>query len=275
MQPPARSVVFIGLGSMGGAIARAGVHAGVLVPTHLTLIDHEPSRCADLGARGARVFTEVGAWLGAGSVAPGTRVVLAVKPQGFAPVASALQGRLAPDTLLLSIMAGVRIERLARDTGAQCVVRAMPNLPASVGQGVTAVCAGERVSPHDAQWVDALFFACGPAVVACPEPMLDAFTALAGSGPAYVYLLAECLAHAARQQGFEPDAAEALARQTIIGAARLLEADERTPRALREAVTSKGGTTAAACAVLEGAGLARLVHDAVQAGTQRSRELAG
>jgi pyrroline-5-carboxylate reductase len=149
----------------------------------------------------------------------------------------------------------------------------MPSLPASVGQGCTAICHGPAISPHDAAYAERLFLSTGPVVVETPEPMMDAFTALAGSGPAYVFYLAEALTKAARQQGFEPEAAAAIVRQTIIGAARLLEERDQPPQALREAVTSKGGTTAAACAKLDELGVMDAFNRAIAAGTARAREL--
>jgi len=273
-----RPLLVIGFGNMGSAITAGALRAGLLTPADLTIIEPTTAKAADLAARGARVFPSVASLL---ALPPKAAILLAIKPQGFTALCEQLTAArltaapltLGPEHLLISILAGVRLDRLRAGLAAPCVTRAMPNLPASVGQGCTAICHDQGLSPNDALYAEQLFLSTGPVVVEAPEPMMDAFTALAGSGPAYVFYLAEALTRAARQQGFEPEAARAIVRQTIIGAARLLEADHATPEALRAAVTSKGGTTASACETLDRLEVMDAVDRAVAAGTQRAREL--
>jgi pyrroline-5-carboxylate reductase len=174
---------------------------------------------------------------------------------------------------VLSIAAGVRTGAIEAGLGAGAVVvRCMPNTPALVGQGAAAVAAGSHASTDDLDWAAGILSAVG-LVVTVDEPELDAVTGLSGSGPAYVFLLAEGLIAAGIAEGLEPETADALARQTLLGAATLLSRSGEDPAVLRTNVTSKGGTTAAGLAVFAEAGFLDLVADVVTAAAERSREL--
>jgi len=176
---------------------------------------------------------------------------------------------------VLSIAAGVRIGTLEASLGKGVrVVRAMPNTPALVGQGAAAIAAGTEAQADDLDWAAGILSAVGTVVVV-EEPLLDAVTGLSGSGPAYLFLLAEALIDAGCDAGLPRDIAEALTEQTLIGAATLLAGSDEKPSTLRERVTSKGGTTAAAVAVFEAAGFRQLVRDVVATATERSRQLGG
>ena len=203
----------------------------------------------------------------------GVDTVLAVKPDVVADACSGLSR--ADVSRVLSIAAGVRIGTLEASLGKGArVVRAMPNTPALVGQGAAAIAAGTEAEADDLDWAAGILSAVGTVVVV-DEPLLDAVTGLSGSGPAYLFLLAEALVEAGCDAGLPRDTAEALTEQTLIGAATLLAGSDEKPSTLRERVTSKGGTTAAGVAVFEAAGFRQLVRDVVAAATERSRQLGG
>lgn len=200
-------------------------------------------------------------------------VLVAVKPQHVAEVATELGA--AGATRALSIAAGVRIDALLGGFGPTArVVRAMPNTPALVGQGAAAIAASETADADDLAWAAEILRAVGTVTVV-DEAALDAVTGLSGSGPAYVFLLAEAMIAAGIAQGLAPEVSDALARQTILGAATLLSSSDEDPAQLRANVTSPGGTTAAAIAVMQDRELEAMVGDAIAAATARSVELGG
>lgn len=270
---PARmpaSLVLAGAGKMGGAMLAGWLEAG-LDPRATTIIDPVPARpIVDLCARH-------GIRLNPAEPEPGAVLVLAIKPQGLEAAAPGLDRLVGPDTLLVSILAGKTIADLrARLPRARAVVRAMPNLPASIGRGATGACANAEVTPAQRDAADALFAANGTVAWLADEAQIDAVTAVSGSGPAYVFLLVEALADAGIAEGLEPSVAQALARATVSGAGALLEASPEEAAELRRNVTSPGGTTAAALDVLmRPDGLAPLLREAVAAARRRAAELAG
>lgn len=201
-------------------------------------------------------------------------LILAVKPQILPAALDSLRGVLdIRRTLVVSIAAGRPIEFLeSRLPPRTRVVRVMPNTPLLVGAGMSVLCGGSCAGVDDLSLAERIF-AIGGKTSQLPEAMLDAVTAVSGSGPAYFFLLTEALRDAALAHGLPPDAAALLAAQTMIGAARLLETSGGTPQQLRDAVTSPGGTTAAALAVFEQGALRQLVNDAVAAATARGAEL--
>ncbi|HET6838833.1 MAG TPA: pyrroline-5-carboxylate reductase, partial [Bradyrhizobium sp.] len=179
-----------------------------------------------------------------------------------------------PSTLVISIMAGVTIASIAQVCGG-AVVRAMPNTPASIGRGITVAVAANNVSASQRALTDALLRATGSVEWTSNENLMDAVTAVSGSGPAYVFLLAEELTRAGVEAGLPPELATRLARETVAGSGELLHRSDLSPATLRQNVTSPGGTTAAALEVLMGAdGLQPLLTRAVAAATRRSKELA-
>lgn len=201
--------------------------------------------------------------------------VVAIKPQVLRSEAARLKAFAQAGALIVSIAAGTSIRSLTRACGPEArIVRAMPNLPGAIGRGISGLYAGRRVGATDRGRAEALLASLGETVWVKREALIDAVTAVSGSGPAYVFLLVEALAQAGVAQGLPRGLAEQLARRTVEGAGALLNADPRPPEALRRDVTSPGGTTEAALGVLmaEG-GLARLMADAVAAARQRAREL--
>ena len=203
-------------------------------------------------------------------------IVLAVKPQEMATVARGIaSGLAARRRVVVSIAAGIRLQDLARWLGANVpLVRTMPNRPALIGAGITALYADTTVTPSERQSVEAILGACGATVWVETEEQLDVVTAVSGSGPAYFFLLVEALETAGIQLGLAPDTARRLAVETARGAGRMAAESSDSPAALRAQVTSQGGTTAAALQVLESAGMRAIFGAAVAAAARRSAELA-
>lgn len=263
------SIALIGAGAMGGALVRGWI-AAVRKGGGLTLTVIEPQFDEVLEA----ALEVAGAQLNPPNPGPVDVLVLAVKPQAFAQAAADARQFVGPDTRVLSIMAGVTLDTLARELGAARVVRAMPNVPARIGRGVTAYVAAPACSAEDRALVEQLLEPLGSVEPMNAERLLDAVTAISGSGPAYVFLLAECLAAVAEQEGIDKETAQRLANATVSGAGALMLETGEAPGVLRKQVTSPGGTTEAALDVLGGAdGLGQLLRRAVSAAAQRSREL--
>jgi pyrroline-5-carboxylate reductase len=257
------ALVLVGGGRMGEALL-GGLLAAGWEAADLAVVEPVPARRAELEKRfpGVIVTPEAVAADGA---------VIAVKP---GDVLTALGSAVAAGTSrVLSIAAGVTLARLEEAAGEGVpVVRAMPNTPALVGAGAAAIAAGHAAGEEDLAWAESILGAVGT-VVRVPEHLLDAVTGLSGSGPAYVFLVAEALAEAGVLVGLPRPTAEALVRQTLLGSARLLAESGESAEALRAGVTSPGGTTAAGLRELERHGLRSALLDAVAAATERSKQL--
>jgi len=252
------TIALAGAGKMGGAML-TGWLAGGLDPGRAVVIEPAPSPdIAALAAKGVRLNPK-----DAGHV---DTLVIAVKPQSFREAGPALRARVAPSTLVVSIMAGTTMAAL-QDTIGGAVVRAMPNTPAAIGRGITVAVPEKNVSSAQratgaVEWVQ-------------DEALMDAVTAVSGSGPAYIFLLAEELARAGVAAGLPEALAMRLARETVAGSGELLHRSDVAASTLRQNVTSPGGTTAAALEVLMGKdGLSQLMVRAIAAATARSKELA-
>ena len=267
-----QSLVLIGAGKMGGAMLEGWLRIG-MTPAGISLIDPHPSdEIVALAAdKGMALNPD------AGAVAPADVLILATKPQMLDTAAPAVQAFIHPNTLLISILAGKTLGDLAaRLPNATAMVRAMPNLPASVGRGITAAAPGPGVDGAQRAMTDALLGAIGKVEWLDDENLIDAVTAVSGSGPAYVFHLAECLAAAGAAAGLPPETAERLARATVEGAGELLFQSPLSPATLRQNVTSPGGTTAAALSVLMADdGMPPLMRRAVAAAKRRAGELSG
>lgn len=201
-------------------------------------------------------------------------VVVAVKPRDVPELLKTLAGEVASNQTVVSLAAGVTTQTYESQLGAIPVVRAMPNTPALVGEGVTGIAAGSHAGPQHLGAAREVLGAVGTVRV-MEESLLDAVTAVSGTGPAYVFLLAEALTEAAMREGLPRDVAEGFVHQTIRGAGHLLTNTGKSPARLRYEVTSPGGTTAAAMHVLEEKGFRAVVEDAVRAAAIRARELGG
>ena len=262
------TIVLAGAGKMGGALLTGWLARG-LDPKHVAVIEPHPSDDIHaLGATGVRLNP---AAKDAGAV---TALVVAVKPQMFRDAGPALRPFVGASTLVVSIMAGTTIAVLDAVCGGN-IVRAMPNTPAAIGRGITVAVAAKPVNEQQRTTADALLRATGAVEWVDDEALMDAVTAVSGSGPAYIFLLAEELARAGVTAGLPADLAAKLARDTVAGSGELLHRSDLDAATLRQNVTSPGGTTAAALGVLMGEnGLNELMTRAVAAATARSKELA-
>lgn len=261
-------VVLIGAGKMGLALARGWIRAG-LRPADLVLVDPAPGEAARTFAAEAGVRLLPGAQGVLVAV-----LVLAVKPQMMPEVLPQLRPAVGRQTLVISIAAGISMRTIAAALGTERVIRTMPNTPAQVGKGMAGAIPGPGATAEDQRVATALLGAAGEVVWLGAEQQIDAITAISGSGPAYVFHFVEALAAAAVAQGFSDVEAMRLARQTVIGAVALMEADPAPVSTLRQNVTSPGGTTEAALSVLMAEdGLAELIGRAVAAARRRSEEL--
>jgi pyrroline-5-carboxylate reductase len=260
------TIALAGAGKMGGAMLTGWLAQG-LDPKRLVVIEPHPS--AEIGALAARGIT-----LNPTAATATDALVVAVKPQTFREAGAVLQSLVRPSTLVVSIMAGMTIASLQEVLGG-AVVRAMPNTPAAIGRGITVAVAAGNVSAIKRGLADALLRATGSVEWVDDETLMDAVTAVSGSGPAYVFLLAEELARAGIAAGLPAELATKLARETVAGSGELLHRSELAAAILRQNVTSPGGTTAAALEVLMGEdGLEQLMTRAVAAATARSKQLA-
>ncbi|WP_194461155.1 pyrroline-5-carboxylate reductase [Bradyrhizobium sp. CCBAU 53421] len=262
------TIALAGAGKMGGAMLTGWLAQG-LSPPHVAVIDpHLSPEISALAARGVRLnpqATELGTV---------DTLVVAVKPQSFRDAGAALKALVGPSTLVVSIMAGTTISALEEVVGG-AVVRAMPNTPAAIGRGITVAVPSKRVTAAQRAMTDALLKATGLVEWVDDESLMDAVTAVSGSGPAYVFLLAEELARAGVAAGLPEHLATTLARATVAGSGELLHRSDLASATLRQNVTSPGGTTAAALEVLmANDGMQPLMTRAIAAATRRSKELA-
>jgi pyrroline-5-carboxylate reductase len=266
------AVLLVGAGKMGGAMMEAWLARG-LPPALLSVIDPSPAPEIAKLISAKRIARDPQPPL----LPTHAAIVVAVKPQTAPDALKELKPFVGRDTVVVSIMAGRTLGFLAKHLPKNAaIVRAMPNTPAAIGRGITVAAPNARVKTGARDLADALLAATGPVEWIKNEKWMDAVTALSGSGPAYVFLLAESLARAGVAAGLPKPLAERLARATVAGAGELLHRSDLAASKLRENVTSPGGTTAAAPKVLMAkSGLDPLMKKAVAAATRRSRELAG
>ncbi len=263
------TVAIVGAGSLGGAIAAGLLEAGAVAPDALRLVTAHDATAAALAERlGVAAGTDVAAAVRGADV-----VLLGVKPAAVATVLPGVGAALDPGAVVVSLAAGVRLAALRAGLPAgAAVVRVMTNTPVRIRAATSVLCVGADVDARTVARVRFLLDALGTTHV-LDERLMDAATALAGSGPAYLFLLVEALRDAGAALGLDPAAALAMAATTVEGAARLLEGGCVDPVALRTAVTSPAGTTAAAIGVLEAAGLRDAVVAALRAAVARAEEL--
>ncbi|MBI5815329.1 MAG: pyrroline-5-carboxylate reductase [Nitrospinae bacterium] len=264
-----RKIAFIGAGFMGGAIIRGLVRAKSVKGESLMAADPREGALKELAREtGIKVTTD-----NAEAVSFADIVVLATKPQVLKSVVEPLGRKIGKKKLVISIAAGVRADSLLSWIGSGArVVRAMPNMPATVGEGATAICPAGAADAMDIASARLLFDCVGETVLV-DEKMMDAVTGLSGSGPAFVFMFLEAMIDAGVRCGLPRDAARALAAQTLYGAAKMAKTGGEHPAALKDRVTSPGGTTIAGLAVLEDEGFRGAVIRAVEEAAGRSREL--
>ena len=262
------TIALAGAGKMGGAMLTGWLAQG-LDPTRVAVIEPQPSpEISALTTKGIRLNPS------AGDIGKVDTLVVAVKPQSFREAGAALKPFVGTSTLAVSIMAGTTIATIGQVCGG-VVVRAMPNTPAAIGRGITVAVAARNVSAVQRATADALLRATGSVEWIDDESLMDAVTAVSGSGPAYIFLLAEELARAGVEAGLPEELATRLARETVAGSGELLHRSELASATLRQNVTSPGGTTAAALDVLMAKdGLQPLMIRAIAAAKKRSKDLA-
>ncbi|HLU52887.1 MAG TPA: pyrroline-5-carboxylate reductase [Acidimicrobiia bacterium] len=261
------TVAILGAGAMGEALLR-GLRAAGWSPDEITVAARRPERAAAVhAATGQPVLLDP-----TEAVAGRAVVVVATKPRDVVALLDQVDKAIHPPQTVLSVAAGVPIRLFEERLPGVAVIRAMPNTPALVGEGVTGIAAGTHADDDAIEAASTVLGAVG-VVRRMEEANLDAVTAVSGTGPAYVFLLAEALTEAAIREGIPRDVAEVLVHQTVRGAGHLLTETGLGPSELRGQVTSPGGTTAAAMHVLEERGFRALVEDAVQAAAERARQL--
>ena len=259
--------VLIGGGAMGSAMVRALLRAGCDTSL-VSVVEKQAERRLAFGELGVRVETEANSWVGEAEV-----VVLAVKPQQAAEVCKSLQTWVKVSQVLVSIVAGVSVAQLREWTGLERVVRAMPNTPAQVNAGMSVYWIDRRLDTVQQMAVRELLESCGTALAVEEESLLDAATAISGSGPGYVFYLAECWQQAAEELGFSNSQAQQLVYQTLLGSIQLWKQSGISPQQLRTQVTSPGGTTEAAIASFERNKLKQLFTEGISQAYQRSQQL--
>jgi pyrroline-5-carboxylate reductase len=264
-----QTIAFVGGGNMARALIRGLVGTATVPADQIIAADPDGSKLRSLEQElGIRCTSD-----NAEAVEEASVVVLATKPQVFAQVLPGVAAVLGSNTLLISVAAGIPTGLIERALPAGTrVVRTMPNTPALVGAGATAIAAGSLATEEDLTLAEILFRSVGISV-RVPEAQLDAVTGLSGSGPAYVFAMIEALRDAGVREGLPEETALELASQTVFGAARLLRDENESPEVLRQRVTSPGGTTRAGLDALSEAGFAEAILGAVRAATRRSVEL--
>ena len=264
-------IAFLGCGNMAQALIRGILAKGLFTPDNIIVADIDrPKRDAFARANGLRTADS-----NRQAVQSAGAVVLCVKPQQIAGLFSEIKGTPKPDTLILSIVAGLPISKIAAGIGDYPIIRAMPNTPALIGAGATGIYTGKAPKTL-VEMAKSVFSAVGCCIEVAQEDLIDAVTAVSGSGPAYFFLLMEQMIVAAQKLGLTEDTARQLVLQTAKGAALLAESsapEGQTPAILRQKVTSPGGTTAAAIKVFEDRGFPEIVTQALAAARDRGREL--
>jgi pyrroline-5-carboxylate reductase len=266
----AGNLLLVGAGKMGQAMLDGWLARG-LNPRKLTVIEPQPGKSIKtLVRRGLKLNPK-------GKAATATAIVIAVKPQTAPEALPPLKPHVGPSTLALSIMAGRTLHFLEKSLPVgTAIVRAMPNTPAAIGRGIAVACPNAKVSARQRKQATDLLSAIGKVEWIGDETLMDAVTAVSGSGPAYIFLLAEAMTKAGIAAGLPAELASRLARETVAGSGELLHRSPLDTATLRQNVTSPGGTTAAALEVLTGpGGFDELLTKAIAAATRRGRELAG
>jgi pyrroline-5-carboxylate reductase len=264
-------ISFIGGGNMAEAMLSAILNKSLSQPQDIIVSDIAESRRQHLNGKYGISVTEDNAR----AIDNADIVILAIKPQNLADVMSGIRGKLKPIQLVLSIIAGARIQTLRSGLDHNCIVRSMPNTPAQIGDGMAVWTTTTEVTEQQKKSAGDILGAMGKEIYVDDEKYLDMATAVSGSGPAYLFLFAEAMTEAAVKIGLPPESAQTMVQQTILGSAHLLEKTGKTPAELRRMVTSPGGTTAEAIALFEEGGFSGLVARAINAAFEKSKKLGG
>jgi len=263
--------LIVGAGKMGGALLSGWLSSKTIKADKLIILDPKPGEAArkaiDAGALHLKRPAK--------KISAAKYILLAIKPQSFTQFAPDLEKHLSADAAIISILAGTSLNTLQSAFPERSIIRAMPNTPAAIGQGITAYTKGSNVSDDQVKMTEALLSSSGSVHHVANEHLIDVVTAISGSGPAYIFHMVEALEAAALHIGLPEELAPNFARQTVIGAAGLLAETQTSAKELRQNVTSPNGTTAAALDVLMDInGLAPLMRETVQAALKRAKDLA-
>jgi len=262
-------IAFIGGGNMGEAMLAAILDKGLSQPQVISISDTSEARRQHLKQKyGVAVMSSNRQAVDRGDV-----VVLAIKPQNLAAVMAELNGRLKPVQLVLSIIAGARIDTLREGLKHGCIVRAMPNTPAQIGEGISVWTATAEVTKRQREWAGSILSAMGKEIYVNDEKYIDMATAVSGSGPAYFFLFMESLVDAAVHIGLPRGMAQELVLETMLGSGHFVQRSGKSLAELRRMVTSSGGTTAEALLQLEKGGFSELVKQAVSAAYDKAKSL--
>ncbi|PRY45304.1 pyrroline-5-carboxylate reductase [Spirosoma oryzae] len=262
-------IAIVGCGNMGMAFAKSFLQYNLVSTENLLLIEKSADRSASLKQEKAGVVVDtIGPRVGEVDL-----IILSVKPQDFNSVHEALRDVIQPNQMILSIMAGIPIGQIQDKLNHKLVVRAMPNTPAMLGMGITGFTAAKEVDMTSLRRVENLINATGRSIFLEDEAMLDAVTALSGSGPAYFYYVVKAMVDAGRQMGFDDAVSSLLVKQTMLGAYHLINTADKSLDDLIKAVASKGGTTEAALRAFEQGDLAETLVTGIKAAQQRATEL--
>ncbi|MCU0338821.1 MAG: pyrroline-5-carboxylate reductase [Spirosomaceae bacterium] len=262
-------IAIVGCGNMGMAFAKSFLQYDLVKKDNLLLIEKSADRATTLRDENTGVVVEtISPHVGDYDV-----VILSVKPQDFNAIGEALRAVVQPQQVVLSIMAGIPIARIQDALDHRLVIRAMPNTPAMLGMGITGFSAAKELSFAQLLKIDNLINATGRSVFLEDESMLDAVTALSGSGPAYFYYIVKSMVEAGKQMGFEESMATLLVKQTMLGAFHLINNADKSLDDLIKAVASKGGTTEAALHEFEGGHLSQTLQTGILAAERRAKEL--
>ena len=262
-------IAIIGCGNMGMAFAKSFLQYDLVKKDDLLLIEKSAERSEMLKKERAGVVVDtIGTRLGEADL-----IILSVKPQDFNSVHQELKAVILPNQLVLSIMAGIPISQIQEKLGHPLVVRAMPNTPAMLGMGITGFTAAKEVDLANLRRVENLINATGRSIFLEDESMLDAVTALSGSGPAYFYYVVKAMIDAGKQMGFDDAVSALLVKQTMLGAYHLINTADKSLDELIKAVASKGGTTEAALRAFEAGALSETLVAGIKAAQARSTEL--
>jgi pyrroline-5-carboxylate reductase len=262
-------IAFIGGGNMGEAMLSATLDKGLSSPQAISVSDIDESRRRHLGQKYSVAVTNDNRHAADKSEV----VVLSIKPQNLAEVMAGLCGQLKPSQLVLSIIAGTTIQTLSSGLDHNRVVRAMPNTPAQIGEGISVWMTTPEVTEDQKRWVGSILGAMGREIYVHDEKYIDMATAVSGSGPAYFFFFIEALVEAAVHIGLPSDVARELAVQTMLGSGHLIQKSGNEPSELRRMVTSPGGTTAEALLQLEKGEFPDLIRQAVSAAYEKAKEL--
>ncbi|MDX2469002.1 MAG: pyrroline-5-carboxylate reductase [SAR324 cluster bacterium] len=266
-----KRVLFAGCGNMGSAILDAVLKSKVLVPGNVTILERfESEKILSFQTQGATWKKELSEILDSFDV-----IILAVKPQDSEAIMNSLGSYVNETGMVISIMAGVNIATMESHFPFATIVRAMPNTPASIGEGATGVTMSKNWGQDEEAWAHSFFGSFGKALFVDSENKIDEITAISGSGPAYLFYLAEAMTEQAIEFGFKPKSAQILVNQTLRGAAMLLDQSGESASDLRAKVTSKGGTTFAATEEFDAKSVKKGIKDGIQKAFERSKELGG